>query len=59
MAFDHGVHGFPAWRSAQKGKCGDKNRQVRELCPWVRFLTVYLDLFVANEWWGQAVYSSR
>ena len=34
------------------------SRQACLLCPWARHLTGCLRLYVADRWWGQAVYPS-
>ena len=34
------------------------SRQACLLCPWARHLTGCLHLYVAERWWGQAVYLS-
>ena len=53
----NGIHSFPAWRSAHKG-VWRTSRQACLLCPWARHLTGCLRLYVADRWWGQAVYPS-
>ena len=53
----NGIHSFPAWRSAQKGQCGELASKLA-CCPWAKHLTGCLHLYVANRWWGQAVYPS-
>ena len=35
----NGIHSFPAWRSAFRGRLWRTSRQVRLLCPWARHLT--------------------
>ena len=54
----NGIHSFLACLVLSTiGIVWRTSRQACSLCPWARHLTGCLYLYVADRWWGQAVYS--